>query len=127
VNSSFSRRVLPWVTVALAAAFIAPAAEGHRGPDESANATPPPASISRPSSIEIDRLGPKHVPLHRPRSAAPVSVVRVIRPGGFDWVDAGIGAGAAGFALALIAGLAMVVTRRSRETAALEQTDLAGA
>jgi hypothetical protein len=92
------------------------------------------------SSLEIDRLGPKHVPLHHPYSAAPVdanrpgptaagtaianarhdampvSVVKVVRPTGFDWGDAGIGAGGASLTLALVAMLALLVTRRSRRT-----------
>jgi hypothetical protein len=129
MNSSFSRRTLPWIAVTLAAAaFTAPAAEAHHAPSENAKATPAPASVSAPSSsFEIDRLGPKHVALHRPQAAAPVSVVRIVSPGGFDWADAGIGAGAAGLALGLAAALAMLVTRRSRVTGPPEQGELAGA
>ncbi len=129
MNSSFSRRTLPWIAVALAAAaFTAPAAEAYHAPSENAKATSTPASVSAPSSnFEVDRLGPKHVALHRPPAPAPVSIVKVVRPGGFDWSDAGIGAGAAGLALALAAALAMLVTRRSRVTALPEQSELASA
>jgi hypothetical protein len=129
MNSSFSRRTLPWIALALAAvAFTAPAAEARHAPSENAKATPTPASVSAPSSnFEVDRLGPKHVALHRPQAAAPVSVVKVVRPGGFDWADAGIGAGVAGLALALAAALAMLVTRRSRGTALPDQSELASA
>jgi hypothetical protein len=100
------------------------------------------------SSLEIDRLGPKHVPLHHPYSAAPVdanrpgptaaetaianarhdampvSVVKVVRPTGFDWGDAGIGAGGASLTLALVAMLALLVTRRSRRTLVPERSEL---
>src|SRR6266508_1720478 len=72
------------------------------------------------SGREIDRLGPKYVPLHHPLSPAPVSVVKVATPGGFDWADAAIGAGVSGIALALAAGLALLVTRRSRREPAVQ-------
>jgi hypothetical protein len=128
MNSSFSRRTLPIAVALAAAAFAAPAAEAHHAPSESAKATPAPASVSGPSSnFEVDRLGPKNVALHRPPAATPVNVVKVVRPGGFDWADAGIGAGAAALALALAAALAMLVTRRSRGTALPEQSELASA
>jgi hypothetical protein len=102
------------------------------------------------SSLEIDRLGPKYVPLHHPYSATPVeadrpgptaagtaianarhdampvSVVKVVGPSGFDWGDAGIGAGVASLTLALVAALAMLVTRRSPSTLVPEQGELAG-
>ena len=41
---------------------------------------PPPRSVWTASSLEIDRLGPKHVPLHHPYSAAPVEANRPGRP-----------------------------------------------
>jgi hypothetical protein len=102
------------------------------------------------SPLEIDRLGPKHVALHHPKPAAPVdadrpgptaagtaianarhdampvSVVKVVGPSGFDWGDAGIGAGVASLTLALIAALAMLVTRRGRRTIVRERSELAG-
>ena len=102
------------------------------------------------SPLEIDRLGPKYVSLHHPMFAAPVeadwpgptaagtaianarhdampvSVVKVVRPSGFDWGDAGIGAGVASLTLALVAMLVMLVTRRSRRTIAPERSELAG-
>jgi hypothetical protein len=58
--------------------------------------------------------------------AMPVSVVKLVRPSGFDWGDAGIGAGAASLTLALVAMLAMLITRRSRSTLVPEQSELAG-
>jgi hypothetical protein len=103
------------------------------------------------SQLEIDRLGPKYVALHHPQSAAPadanrpgptaagtaianarhdampVSVVKVVRPSGFDWAAAGIGAGATGVALTLTAALAMLVTRRRRASAVPKQRELADA
>ena len=56
----------------------------------------------------------------------PVSVVKVVRPRGFDWGDAGIGAGVASLTLALMAALAMLVTRRGRRTIVGERSELAG-
>ena len=103
------------------------------------------------SPLEIDRLGPKYVSLHHPQSAAPVdvnrpgptaagtaianarndampvSVVKVVRPAGFHWADAAVGAGAASLALALAAALAMLAIRRSRAKALQEKRELAGA
>ncbi len=130
MNSNFSRRRLRWVLVALAAAaFAAPAAQARHatGEDVEATSSSPSTSVASTtgyapnqwsaSGREIDRLGPKYVPLHHPLSPAPVSVVKVATPGGFDWADAAIGAGVSGIALALAAGLALLVTRRSREPA----------
>jgi len=76
------------------------------------------------SPLEIDRLGPKHVPLRHPLSSPPAIVVKVVRPAGFNWVDAGIGAGVASLTLALAAGLAMFVT--SRRTIVSGRSELAG-
>jgi hypothetical protein len=102
------------------------------------------------SPLEIDRLGPKYVSLHHPMFAAPVeadrpgptaagtatanarhdampiSGVKVVFPSGFDWGDAGIGAGVASLTLALIAGLALLATRRSQRTIVHERSELAG-
>ncbi len=123
-----SKQVPTAVVVLVAATLAVPIAQAHHAPSENAKATSTPASVSAPSSnFEVDRLGPKHVALHRPPAPAPVSIVKVVRPGGFDWSDAGIGAGAAGLALALAAALAMLVTRRSRVTALPEQSELASA
>jgi hypothetical protein len=125
VNSIFSRRRRRWVMVTLAAAaFAAPAAQARHATGEDATTSSSPQSLSAASAKgygpnqwnasgrEIDRLGPKYVPLHHPLSPAPVSVVKVVTPGGFDWADAAIGAGVSGIALALVAGLALLVTRR---------------
>jgi hypothetical protein len=128
VNSSFSRTRIASLAVALAsAAFAAPAAQAHHAPGNNAKASPPSASVWTASSREVDRLGPKYVPLQHPLSLAPVTVVRVVRPGGFDWGDAAIGAGVSGIALALVAGLALLVTRRSRRAGVPERSELAGA
>jgi hypothetical protein len=61
-----------------------------------------------------------------PVKAMPVRVVRVVGPAGFDWADAGIGAGVASLTLALVAALAMLVSRRSRRTIVRERSELAG-
>jgi hypothetical protein len=138
VNSNFSRRRLGWVIVALAAAaFAAPAAQARHatGEDVEATSSSPSTSVAsttgyaanqwNASGREIDRLGPKYVPLHHPLSPAPVSVVKVATPGGFDWADAAIGAAVSGIALALVAGLALLVTRRSRRAGVPERSELA--
>jgi len=115
-----------------AAAFAAPAAQARHatGEDVEATSSSPSTSVAstkgyaanqwNASGREIDRLGPKYVPLHHPLSPAPVSVVKVATPGGFDWADAAIGAGVSGIALALAAGLALLVTRRSRREPAVQ-------
>jgi hypothetical protein len=163
VNSSFNRRRLRWLTVALAAAaFAAPVAQARHAPGEDPGTTSPRQSLPGAASqgdsrtqwnaspLEIDRLGPKYVPLHLPQSAAPVeasrpgptaagtaianarhdampvSVVKLVGPRGFDWGDAGIGAGGASLTLALVAALSLLLSRRGRRTIAPEQSELAG-
>jgi hypothetical protein len=114
--------------VALAAiAFAAPVAHASHAPSEHGKASPPLASAWTASDLEIDRLGPKQVPLQHPVTRPPATVVKVIGPAGFDWADAGIGAGVASLTLALVAGAAMLVTQRSRRTIVPERGELAGA
>lgn len=138
MNSSFSRQRVKCLCVALAAAaFAAPAAQARHAPGEDPATTSPrhslpgaPAKGHAPtrwnaSPLEIDRLGPKHVALQHPLSP-PTTVVKVVSPVGFDWADAGIGGGVASLTLALVAMLAMLVTRRSRRTIASERSELAG-
>jgi hypothetical protein len=120
-----------------AAAFAAPVAQARHAPGEDPATTNPqhslpgaPAKGHAPirwnaSPLEIDRLGPKHVALQHPVSP-PTTVVKVVFPSGFDWADAGIGAGVASLTLALVAGLTILVTRRSRRTIAPERSELAG-
>jgi hypothetical protein len=163
MNSSFSRQRVKCLCVALAAAaFAAPAAQARHAPGEDPATTNArhslPGALAKgyaparwnASPLEIDRLGPKHVPLHHPKPTAlvdanrpgssaagtaiasarhdalPVSVVKVISPSGFDWADAGIGAGVASLTLALVAMLVMLVTRRSQRTIAPKRSELAG-
>jgi hypothetical protein len=139
VNSSFNRRGLQWVMVALAAAaFAAPAAQARHAPGEDPGAAAPRQSLPGAASqgdsatqwnaspLEIDRLGPKYVPLQHPVSPPPATVVKVVSATSFDWGDAGVGAGAASLTLALVAALALLLTRRSRSTIVPEQSELAG-
>jgi hypothetical protein len=113
------------VALAVAVAvFAAPVAQARHAPGEDPGATAPRQSLPdaaspgdsatqwNASALEIDRLGPKHVPLRHPVSRPPTSIVKVVRPAGFDWADAGIGAGVASLTLALAAGLGMFVTSR---------------
>jgi hypothetical protein len=152
----------PVIGVLVAATLAVPVAQAHHAPGEDPGATAARQSLPgvasqgdsptqwNASPLEIDRLGPKHVPLHHPNPAAPidanrpgptaagaaianarhdgmpVSVVKLVGPRGFDWGDAGIGAGFASLTLALVAALAMLVTRRSRRTIVRERTELAG-
>jgi len=149
VKCKSGRQLIKCLSATLAAgALAAPVAQAHHARVEHGSASVPPASMWLASSLEIDRLGPKHVPLHHPYSAAPVdanrpgptaaetaianarhdampvSVVKVVRPTGFDWGDAGIGAGGASLTLALVAMLALLVTRRSRRTLVPERSEL---
>jgi hypothetical protein len=151
VKPKSSRRLIKCLSAALAAgAFAAPGAQAHHAPGEDRSAPHLPASVWLASSLEIDRLGPKHVPLQHPYSAArveasgpgptaagtaivnarhdamPVSVAGVVRRSDFDWGDAGVGAGVASVTLALVAALAIAVTRRSRRTTGPERSELAG-
>jgi hypothetical protein len=91
MNSSLSSRLRKSIVVALVAALAAsPVARAHHAPGEDPRANPP----------------------------APSSVVTVVKPAGFDWSDAGVGAGVAGLALLVVAGCAVFATRRSRTSAA---------
>jgi hypothetical protein len=139
VDSSFSRQQVNCLCIALAAAAVAaPVAQARHAPGEDGKASPPLASVWTASSLEIDRLGPKYVPLHHPYSATPVeadrpgptaagtaianarhdampvSVVKVVGPSGFDWGDAGIGAAGILALLSIAGGLALMVTTRRR-------------
>jgi hypothetical protein len=81
------------LTVALAvAAMAAPAAQAHHGPGESGSR---------------QAIG----------SPAPTTIVKVVKPGGFDWDDAGLGGGVGAAAVALLAVL-MVRLRKSRRLVA---------
>ena len=130
MNSSFCRH-FGWVVAALAAAaFVAPAAQAYHAAAEhtttTAQQTPAPGrSMWKASGREIDRLGPKYVPLQHPIAPPPATVIKAVRPVGFDWGDAGIGAAFASLALALVAAFALLVTRRKREES--PRSELAGA
>jgi hypothetical protein len=122
----------------VAAAFAAPAAEAGHAPGEDPAATAPRHALNsaaqnsaatrwKASPFEVDRLGPKRVPLHHSLSITPVNVVKIVRPAGFDWADAAVGAAASGLVVALVAALAMLVTRRSRKPRLPERSELASA
>jgi hypothetical protein len=119
---------MSWLLAAISAAgFAAPVAQAHHAASASSDAVVRPASVWTASGREVDRLGPKYVPLQHPITSQPAAVVKVVRPAGFDWADAGIGAGVTGLVLALVAALAVLVTRRSGRTVVPERGDLAGA
>lgn len=80
------------LSLALAVAAIAvPAAKAHHAPGEDVR-----ASASKPAVA----------------SSGPATIVKLLKPGGFDWDDAAVGAGAAVFVLGGAAGLALRATRR---------------
>jgi hypothetical protein len=126
VNSSFSRGRIIIVAVT-ASALAAPAAQAYHVPSDRGVASSSTSATWTASSREIDRLGPKHVPLQHPIARAPITVVKVVKPAGFVWADAAIGAGVAGLALAVVAALTLAITRRGRKPGVPERSKLAGA
>jgi len=124
--NSFSRRRLIIAAVTMAA-VAAPAAQARHAPTDQVTASSSPAATWTASGREIDRLGPKHVPLQHPIARAPITVVKVVKPAGFVWADAAVGAGVAALALAVIAALMLAITRRVRKPIAPERSKLAGA
>jgi hypothetical protein len=136
--SSLIRQSVLWMIVALAAAAcVVPVAQARHAPAEHPAATGASHSVTGASArgfgfmnwtaspIEIDRLGPKYVPLQHSIVPAPVTVVKIVRPGGFDWADGAVGAGVSGLAVASVAGLALLVTRRRRSPELRERGQLA--
>ena len=73
-------------------------------------------SASSPAPVNLLRDG-KYLPTPTAAPAA-VQVVRIVRPGGFDFRDAGIGAAVAVLALAVIGGIAIVLSRDGGTTRA---------
>jgi hypothetical protein len=124
VNVSALRRWGVAVLVGVAA-VAAPTAHAHTGAGEPPTTSTPSTSLWTATGREIDRLGPKHVPLQH-RIVQPATVVRVVKPAGFVWSDAAIGAGAAGLAVALVAALAVLLTGRGRRPELPDRSDLAG-
>jgi hypothetical protein len=123
MDSKATRRRTSWLLVVMSAAAVtAPVAQAKHAPATGANALVQSAAVWTASDREVDRLGPKYVPLQHPFSLQPATVVKVVRPGGFDWTDAGIGAGVTGLALALSAALGLLVSRRSETTASAPAT-----
>jgi len=99
-------------TAAVAATVAVPAAEADRTHGGPTGAPAPSPAVWTARGYEVDRLGPKHVALQHPVSPPPATVVKVVRPAGFDWGDASVGAGVAAFVLGSAAGLALLATRR---------------
>src|SRR5262245_48010830 len=117
------------VAVLVMLAVIAPAAGAGTSPDDRPGphgigaaaatdvvaVTPDDRAGTRgigPSPVTLspdDRLGPRGDTVAR--TPAPATII--VRPGGFDWADAGIGAAVAIGAALLAAGLFLVGRRRS--------------
>jgi hypothetical protein len=114
-----TRRRITWLLAVMSAAAVtAPVAQARHAPAASSGAFVQSSTVWTASDREVDQLGPKHVPLQHPTQPQPAPVVTVVRPAGFDWADASIGAGVTGLTLALVAALGLVVTRRSKRAAA---------
>jgi hypothetical protein len=109
-----ARRIFRTLTVIVtAAAIAAPVACAHHAPGENAARSAPTTTVT---GIEVDRLGPKYVALHRPSTRPPVATVRVVG-NGFHWRDAGLGAGVAAIGLGLVAAILVAQMRRARRSA----------
>ena len=104
--------VLAFAVAVFAAAFASSAAYAKHGPEEHATASSGSTSTWVATGREIDRLGPKYLPLQHAvvaRPSAAVEVVRVVEPNGFDWRDAAIGAGVAAIATAALAAALLAI------------------
>lgn len=101
------RSWIGWIPIVVAtAALAAPTAQARHAPD---NAAAPPQA---PAAAVDDRLGPKYVGVPNTSAPAAVQTVEVVRPRGFQWGDAMIGAGVTAFAIALLGAALLGVTRR---------------
>ena len=100
--------------------MAAPAAQAHHAPAEHTTGSPPSVSTWTASGREIDRLGPKHVPLHHRIAPPPPTVVKVVKSAGFNGDKVAIGGGITGV-VALIAVLTLFLTRRSGRAALPER------
>ena len=127
MNSTVGRRRIIVAAVATTAVVVPAAQAYYYAPSERATTSSSSAQSWTASSSEIDQLGPKHVPLQHPIAPARTTLVKVVKPAGFVWADAAIGADVASLALALVAALTLVITRRTHKTIAPEQSKLAGA
>ena len=104
-KKTLERIVVAFAVAALAAALAPSVGYARHGPMGHATAAGGSTSTWVASGREIDRLGPKQVPLEHAIVAQPAApaVVRIVEPGGFDWGDALIGAGVAALATAGLA------------------------
>jgi hypothetical protein len=114
------------VAVLVTFAVVAPAVGAGTSPDDRSGphgigstdpgtVTPDDRAGTRgigPSPVTLspdDRLGPRGDTVAR----TPTPATIIVRPGGFDWADAGVGAAVAVGAALLAAGLLLVGRRRS--------------
>lgn len=104
-------RALPLIVTA--ATIAAPVACAHHAAGEDTARRGPTTTVTGAASMELDRLGPKHVTLHKPATQPPVAAVRVVG-NGFHWREAGLGAGIAAIGLGIVAALTIAVIRRTR-------------
>src|SRR5229473_7972306 len=88
------------LAAALALPAAAPAMTGPAGGDSTA--VSPPANLLRDG---------KYAPRPAPTPAPTLEVVRLVKPGGFDFAAAGIGAALGAAVLAVVGGLLIVLHR----------------
>jgi hypothetical protein len=99
-----SRRLSAWALAFALAAMSAPAAEARHAPAEAGLGTTP--------SGPIDAATRHH---HPDVVQPPTRIIAVARANGFDWGDAGIGAGAALGAVLFGCGSALLLKRNDRQ------------
>jgi hypothetical protein len=109
MNGIFSHKRLRWMSLGLVlAALAAPQAQARTG----GQGVPRSAGTALKSD---DRLGPKYVPgADSVPAGHPAPAITIVKPAGFDVGDALIGASAAAFATAAVAGLLVLGSRNAR-------------
>lgn len=103
------------ITIAAVAAVLAlpGSALALHAPLEGAHTSKPAATGDKPVNLLRDG---KYLPTPTTGASGTVEIVRVIKPGGFDFRDAGIGAGIGAVALALLGGVVIALSREREAT-----------
>ena len=105
-----SRMLIATAIAATLLALPAPALANHGSGDG-----PVSSLLSLPTTPDNPRRDGKYLP--RPTSAAqtPIQIVRVVKPAGFDFRDAGIGAALGALLVVTLCG-AVILTLRNRDS-----------
>jgi hypothetical protein len=99
------RRLSRWAIALSLTAIVAPAAQAHHAPAE-----------ANPSISPVGRNEAAMRHHHPDVVQPPTRVVTVAQADGFDWGDAGIGAGGALGAVLLVGGSVLLLKRESNRT-----------